>query len=331
MPSTTVARIRRATLAAKLETTYGSDPFGAGPVTGDILPVENLAIEEIRGFYPWLAQSGILDALPGVTGELLARATFDLRLRGKGSAYSASVKPEAGFLLRALGFSETVDTTPGSEKVTYKHPKASGFESIALAFLQENAPSVKILGAFGDASLIFQAGQPVALRCTFTGIHGGRGTLALVTAQPSVTPLHPILVSAGFQAGTENYAAQFRGLTIALNNIVSPIMSQNDAGAYAGFFLTRDPGRPPTMEFDPEAVTAATFDWFTKWAAGTLMDWNFGTNGAQYARVKLGEATNAKSQIASLRWGARDELRTMPVTLNLLANAGEDSLVVTFD
>lgn len=331
MPTTNVARIRRATLAAKMEVPYGVDPFAGAPVAADLLPIENVALEEPRGFYPWPAQSGLLDALPGVPGELMARVTFDVRLRGKGSAYSASVKPEAGFLLRALGFSETVDATLNLEKVTYKHPKASGFESIALVFMQENGPSLKILGAFGDASLVFQAGQPVILRCTFTGLHGGRGTQALVTGAPAASPIHPILASAAFQVGAENYAAQFRALSIALNNLISPITGPNDANAFAGFFLTRDPTRPPTLEFDPEAVAAATFDWFTKWGAGTLLDWSFGTTGAQYVRAKFGEPTNSKAQISQLRWGARDELRTFPVVLNLLANAGEDSLVIVFD
>lgn len=331
MPSSTVARIRRATLAAKIETGYGTDPWAGAPAGADLLPVENLLPEEPRGFYPWPALSGLLDALPGVPGELMARFSFDVRLRGKGAAYSASVKPEAGVLLRALGFSETIDATPGSEKVTYKAPRASGFESLGLWFLQENAPTIKLLGGVGDGSLVFVAGQPVVLRCTVTGIHGGRVAQALVTAAPAATPLHPILAAAAFQAGTENYAAEFRALTIALNNLVAAKTGPNDANAYAGFFLTREPSRPPTLEFDPEAVTAATFDWFTKWGAGTLLDWSFGTNGAQYTRVKFGEATTGKAQIAGHRWGTRDELRSFPLTLNLLPNAGEDSLVIVFD
>jgi hypothetical protein len=328
MPSNTVARPRRSTLAAKIESTYGTDPFGGAPVAADLLPIEELSPEEPGGFYPFPALSGLLAALPGIPGELMARAAFDWRFRGKGVAYSATVKPEGGFLLRALGFSETVVTTPGAESVTYKHPKASGHESVALKFMQENAPSLALLGAHGDASLIFQTGQPVILRSTFTGLHGGRGTQALVTGQPAAAPIHPILAAAAFQIGAANYAAQFRSLSMALNNIVPPIAGPNDANAFAGFFLTRDPTRPPTMEFDPEAVTAATFDWFSTWRAGTLVDWSFQTTGLQYTRVKF---SGAKAQISQLRWGVRDELRTFPVTLNLLGDTGEDSLVITFD
>src|SRR5574341_1490012 len=254
----TVARIRRATLAAKIETGYGTDPWAGAPATADLVPVENLVPEEPRGFYPWEALSGTLDHAPGVAGELMARFSFDLRLRGKGSAYAAGNKPEASPLLRALGFSETVDATPGTEKVTYKGPKSSAFESIGLWFLQENAPTIKLLGGVGDASLLFIAGQPVVLRCTFSGIHGGRVAQALVTAQPPAAPIHPILASAAFQVGTENFAAQFRTLTIALNSLVKAKTGPNEANAYAGFFLTRDGTKPPTLEFDPEAVTAAT-------------------------------------------------------------------------
>jgi hypothetical protein len=331
MPTTLVSRIRRATLAALIESTYGTNAFGGAPVAADLLPVENVRLEEPRGFYPWAAMSGLLDALPGVPGELMARVSFDVRLRGKGSAYSAGNKPEASVILRALGFSETVDATGGAEKVTYKFPKAPEHDSLSMVLMHENAPSLTVLGVRGTASLVFAAGKPVAFRCTFMGIHGGRGTQALVTGQPAVTPLHPILASAAFQIGTENYAAQFRQLAIALNSIVSPIAGPNDANAYAGFFLTMDPTRPPTLSFDPEAVAAATFDWFTKWGAGTLVDWSFGTNGAQYTRIKFGEATNSKAQIVSLGWDDRDELRTFPVVLNLLPNAGADSLVIVFD
>jgi hypothetical protein len=331
MPGTTVARIRRGVVAVKLESTYGTDPWAGAPAAADVLPVENIVIEEPRPFYHWAGHSGLLDALPGVVGELMGRVSFDLRLRGKGSAYAAGNKPEASLLLRSLGASETVDATPGSEKVTYKFPRASGHESVAAWFVQENAPGVKLLGGFADGQLLFVAGQPVVLRYTCMALHGGRNTQALVTQAPAATPIHPILASAAFQVGTENYAAAFRALTISLNNILAPRMDPNDANAYGGFFITRDPNRPPTLEFDPEAVAAATYDWFTKWGAGTLVDWSFGTNGAQYARIKFGEATNSKAQIASLRWGQRDELRTFPVILNLLANAGEDSLVIVFD
>ncbi len=331
MPSTTIARIRRSTLAAKIESTYGTSPFGGAPVAADLLPVENLAIEEPRAFYPRAAQSGILDAQAGVPGELMARVTFDIMLRGKGSAYAAGNKPDAGVILRALGFSEVVDTTVSAEKVTYKHPVAPEHESATLIFMQENAPSLTLLGGRGDASLIFVAGQPVALRATMMGIHGGRGTQALVTSQPAATPVHPILASAAFQVGTENYAAQFRNLAIALNNVLSPIAGPNDANAYAGYIISKDPTRPPTLSFDPEAVTAATFDWFAKWGAGTLVDWSFGTNGPQYTRIKFGDAGNNKAQIQALSWGERESFRTFPVVLNLLPNVGQDSLTIVFD
>ena len=103
--------------------------------------------------------SGLLDALPGVPGELMARVSFDVRLRGKGAAYSASAKPEAGVLFRACGASETVDATPGTEKVTYKFPKAPDHDSATFIFMQENAPSLTLLGARGDATFLLEAGR----------------------------------------------------------------------------------------------------------------------------------------------------------------------------
>src|SRR5918999_1592579 len=223
MPDTT-PRIRRAALAGKIETTYGTNAFAGAPVAADILPIMDLDIEEPRGFYPNPATTGLLDHQPGVPGELMARIRGAIWLRGAGEAYSAGNKPAAGPILRALGFSETLVTTGGSESVTYKFPKAPEHESLSLVVMQENGPSVTILGARGTGSLVMVAGQPVVLRFELWGLHGGRGTQALVTAAPEQTPIHPILASAAFQMGTENFAAQFRALTIALNSVVVPRM-----------------------------------------------------------------------------------------------------------
>jgi hypothetical protein len=330
MPDLT-PRIRRAALAAKIEATYGTNAFAGAPVAADILPVLDIEIEEPRGFYMNPTTTGLLDHQPGVAGELMARVRGAIWLRGAGEAYSATNKPAASPILRALGFSEVVVTTPGLETVTYKFPKVPEHDSLSLIFMQENAPSLTILGTRGTGSLVMVAGQPVVLRFELWGIHGGRGTQALVTAAPEQAPIHPILASAAFQIGTENFAAQFRALTVALNSLVVPKLDPNNVNAYSGMFITTDPLRPPAIEFDPEAVAAATYDWFTKWGAGTLIDWSLQTNGAQYVRVKFGEAANAKAQIASLRWGSRDELRTTPVTLNLLPNAGADALTILFD
>ncbi len=324
----TAARIRRATLALKAESAYGTDPWVGAPAAGDLVPVDGPTPSEPRGFYRWRAHSGLLDSLPGTPGELMARIAASLRLRGKGSAYAAGVKPEADLILRPLGFSATVDATPGSEKWTYKAPKAPTHESLAAWFLQENADTLKLLGGFGDGALLFTAGAPVVLDFSLMGIHGGRPAQALVTSQPSASPIHPILASASFQIGSENYAAAFRSLRINLNNIVSAIPGPNEANAYAGFFITRDPDRPITLEFDPQAVTAATFAWFTKWGNGTLVDWSFQTTGAQYTRVKF---SGTKAQISGLGWGEREGDRTHPVVLDLIGDSGEDSLVITFD
>ncbi|MGF7178436.1 hypothetical protein [Azospirillum doebereinerae] len=96
-------RSKNAALLAKIETTEGTD---AAPVAGsDAVLVENLQIS----FNPTIVQTnevtGSLDSRGPIAGGMTVQITFDVLLKGSGTAGTA---PEWGKLLKAAGWAEVV-------------------------------------------------------------------------------------------------------------------------------------------------------------------------------------------------------------------------------
>lgn len=323
MAQPTVPRTRRMVLAMKSETTYGVDVLGGSYVAADIVPASNiqptLQLEEIEN----LSVAGDLGRTLSAIGMESGGVSFSMFLRGAGSAYSASVKPEADLPLRGCGLGATGAFGLGTEN--WKYQPSSTFESMTIYVVQENGPAVKLVGCFGTVDFTLRAGAVVEARFSFLGLIGGVAAVTYVEGSIAGTPQYPVAKSALFQIGTENYAPRIAAIGLSVANQMQRIPSINAAGGLVGYMIA---DRNPRLTIDPEADTIANYDWFGKWKASTLADCTFQAGATQYVRLKF---NLPKLQIVQQGRGSRDGLTSFPTTLLATLGAGNDDFDLVFD
>lgn len=325
MPQPSVPRSERRTLAMKVESTYGVDAFGGTVAAADIQEVYNIEVASGPQMQEVPFIGGFLGSLGTVPGVRIAQVTFEQMARGAGSAYSASVVPNVHLPFRGCGMLATGTFTPGAEKWEYT-PRSSSMEAVTIYVMQENAPTMMLLGAFGDMQVIGAVGRWLQVRYVFTGIYKQEAdTPALVTKQFSPSPQWPVVLSAAFQIGSENYAPNIQAVQINLNNTIDVQEAINAASGVAGVFIA---SRRPNGALDPEMATRATFDWISKWENSTVMDLSFQSAGAQYARWKF---SADKATIRTRGWGRRGQKATYQVGFDLIPTNGDDEFKWTFD
>ena len=97
-------RMRNAAVAAKIETTPGTDVIAGSPVTADFIAADiEVDFDPVIVENPEL--TGTLDRAPGIVGGLRPRLRLRIPLRGSGAAGTA---PDWGKLMRCCTYSETV-------------------------------------------------------------------------------------------------------------------------------------------------------------------------------------------------------------------------------
>lgn len=323
MAQPAVARSRRMVLAKKLETTYGTDIFAGAYTSADIIQCfglqPNISQEEIEN----LSMAGDLGRGPSAIGLEQASVSFSMFLRGKGAAYSATVRPECDLPLRGCGFSSTVDVTPGAEKVTYV--PTTTFESMTIYAVQENGSTLKMAGCFGTVDFSMRAGGQVEARFSFIGKLVGVSDVSFVDGSISGTPQYPVLKSAAFQIGATDYAPRIASLGLSAGVAVQRLLAINATGGLAGCYIA---DRRPVLTIDPEADTVANFDWFTKWQTSVLADCTFQAGATQYVRLKF---AFLKLQIVNQGFAVRDGITTFPTSLLATLTSGLDDLSLVFD
>jgi hypothetical protein len=86
-------------------------------------------------------------------------------------------------------------------------------------------------------------------------------------------------------------------------------------------------GREPVLTFDPEKVLVATYDFYTKWRAGSTvaMTAQVGATAGNICTV-----TAPAVQPTKLAEADRDGLRNLGIDCQLNRNAGDDELSLAF-
>lgn len=160
-------------ILAKNESTYGTD---ASPTAGS----DEIQVEE--NFWNSISHSFLEENRRGQAHSTFGRAggqsppsvgefaDLDLvvPIKGRSSAFAAANRPEMDVLLRACAFSASVDTTSGSEKVTYTLTD-SGFES-ATIYAYAGNKEFKLLGCIGTVRFDLTPGQIARARFTLSGL-----------------------------------------------------------------------------------------------------------------------------------------------------------------
>ncbi len=152
---------RKKVLLAKIETTYGTD---ATPAATDAILTKNLSITPYDGNTvqrdidrPTLGNDISINVAPNI------KVSFDVELAGSGTAGTA---PGWGSLLRACGFSETINA---ATDVVYT-PVSTGYEAATMHYEQDGQLH-KVLGARGTVSFELSAGGLPVMKFNFTGLY----------------------------------------------------------------------------------------------------------------------------------------------------------------
>jgi len=309
----------RSFILAKIESVYGTDPV---PVVGtDAIMVEDLAFSFAGArMNERPATRPSLGKLQQVYGGALGQVSFSAELKGPGSAYSASNKPEIDPLLRACAMAVTLVTTPGSETATYK-PVSTGHESCTIYFYLDGTRHI-LTGCRGTVEFSMETGARGMAKFTLTGHVAARTDTALgAPTFDSVAP--PTMKGGSLLIGA--YAAVVNAVNFNLGNTVAMPPSLNAADGFADIRIT---GRDVTGSFDPEDIIVATYPFEANWKAGTAAVLDTGViGGTQYNRFK---ATFPVCYYREIAHGDRDGIATYDLTFGAAESAGDDEVSLIY-
>lgn len=319
MAQPTVSRWRRAAVAVKIESTYGSDPTLA---SGDVVQCRNVVFRVSQAQQRDDRYSGLIWPLPDIPGARSATLSFEMLLRGAAVAYSASVKPEADAVLRACGMAAAGSFGAGTEKWDYTPQSAATMgESVTAALYAENAPHGKLLGCFGSFRLSLRAGEPAVLAVVLSGMYVEPADVSLITGTPAAI-VPPVFKSAAVTYDSVTHAVSV--VDFDLGNEIQLIPSANDAQAVAGFLIA---DRRPVASMDPHAVTVATYNFHNKRDIANQAALSLTVGGTQYNRVL---PSAPKAQIVDVGETQRNGLKAYQLGLKLNPSVGGDEIKLSF-
>ncbi len=158
--------------------------------------------------------------------------------------------------------SATSSGAPAVEGQEYR-PISSGVSSLTLGCYEDGVLKM-IKGARGNVKFGFKSGEPVMLDFTFQGVEAGITDVALLTAIAHETTKPPSLLSATLLL--DAYAARIGEMNIDVNNSLAARDDINDARGLLSYQITN---RNISGGLNPEMVTVATYDFYTKFFGST--------------------------------------------------------------
>lgn len=156
----------------------------------------------------------------------------------------------------------TSSGAPVTEGQEYR-PISTNVSSLTLGCYEDGVLKL-IKGARGNVKFGFKSGEPVMLDFSFQGVEAGITDVALLTAIAHETQKPPSLLSATLLL--DAYAARIGEMNISVNNTLAARDDINDSRGLLSFQIT---DRNISGEFNPEMVTVATYDFFTKFFGNT--------------------------------------------------------------
>lgn len=266
---------RNRVFLAKNEATYGVDPVPTG-ASNAILCREALLRTNAEILERELIK-GTIGTLAGLVAQQRCEVEAEIELAAAGAAGTA---PAYGPLLRACGLSQTVNA---GVSVVYA-PVSTGQESLAGYWFMDGKRHV-VLGARGNASLNFTAGQLPVARFTFTGLYSAPSdvvnpttTLSAWKVPAPVSKVNSPTLSLHGQALAARSIEVDLGIEVAYRDII-------------GAEDVQITGRRMTARVLAETLAAATKNWEEIMRAGTTGALSFihGTTGGSI--VELAAAT----------------------------------------
>jgi len=302
----------REAILLKVETTYKVDatPTASADaiLVSELAPSnEGLRMLERNNIKPSIATD------QSVFAGTLKKLAFTAEVKGSGTAGTA---PEIGQALRCCGLDETI---VAGTSVAYQ-PVSDGQETCTIYYYQEGRLR-KMTGCVGTASISAENGAYASIAFEFTGHDAGLADSTFPTISYDST-VPSAFMDINFQI--DSYGPIINSMTLDLaNTIVMP----GDVRDEFGFGKLRITKRDPNGSIDPESATLATYDFETKFKAGTRMALNTGEVGKVSGNKWRLTASIALREIGQ---GDRDQIRTDELSFGCHETNTDDEFTLTF-
>lgn len=303
---------RKALLAAKLETTYGTDAVPTA--ASDALLAFNPTLNPVGAKVTRDPVRDTISPSPGLIGSRYYELTFETEYYGSNAAGTA---PRWGALMQACSMTETIVATVS---VTYK-PNSLGTsaKSVTIYAFFDGRRHI-LTGCVGNVELVAAAGTPMRLRWTFRGLYLVPTDVAVPapTFETNVnSPPKVLSVSLTYNALTTFVAQQ---VTVNLGNQFANRPDVNATHGFKGFAIA---SRQGAGSWNPEAFTVATYDVWTDWINATLRQLSLVVGSGA---GNVGTLTLPKLMVDDIRQGDREGVETFEIPFSLAYNVADDEL-----
>lgn len=309
----------KAIILAKRETVYGTDPLPV-PATDAIL-VSDPAVEYLT---QKIERNNVKPNFGAKETQVIGegmKVTFSTELRGS-NATPPDTPPEIAPLLRACGLVETIDSTPGSEKVEYAPETDIDSDSVAIYFHQDGILH-KMLGARGSVSLELKTNALGSLKWEFQGLYAGPAAIALPASPGFSTHPAPVFRAASFEI--DGFAAAVESIKIDLKNELAKRVDANAATGILSWYIKE---RQVTGSINPEVAPLTTKDFRGLMMASTKCAFTATVGNAAGNKVVI---TAPAVQIDDAKDSDRDNILVQDLSLRFVpTSAGNDEIKLTF-
>ncbi|MCX5711767.1 MAG: phage tail tube protein [Candidatus Omnitrophica bacterium] len=259
------------------------------------------------------------EIITGGTSHASGRVVFNT-VNGDAKIYYVSISTgelASGEVLTGSKSAATATTsgTPVSEGKEYR-PVSSDASSLTMGSYEDGVLKT-IKGARGTVKFNFKSGQPVMMDFNFQGVEAGIADTALLASISHESQKPPALLSASLLL--DAYAARIGEMNIDINNNLASRDDINDSRSILSFLIT---GKTISGSLNPEMVTAATYDFYTKYFANTeaILSFIVGATTGNKFRFYA-----PRLQITKLEDDERDGIQLLKVSFDLNGSIdGED-------
>ena len=326
-------------LAAKIESSYGTDPVPTAasnslPVVGDTLSysIGSTAV-------PRVALDGQMGRQAGFNSLRMITLKFSYELRGNRtdgvtadiSAGAIGNKVELDALLRACNMAATytAETVNGARDgyVTYTPTTPSGVGDSVAFYFWTKSKLHKVLGAKGTFTVTVEAGKMPIIEFEFKGFYITPTDATFPTNAAFLDTKPPLVENMGLVFDADSGLVVQKAVFTKGNNVAMR-PDANSAKGYAGFIIT-DFDSKGTI--DPEAGTEASHPYFADWESSKIKSLDIGYIGSDSGN-KIGISVLAEQK--NINYADRNGVRIHNVEFDIvrsgLGQLPEGMFVLTF-
>lgn len=304
--------MRKRALLAKIESSYGTDPTPTGAANAILL--KNLELTPIAAT---TVSRDLIRPYLGGFDQLIAdthvEVTFEVEMAASGTAGTA---PAYGPLLRACGFSETINV---GTSVVYT-PVSASFESVTI-YVNYDGVQHKITGCYGSLDVDITANQIPVYKFKMVGKYNAPTDVALPTA------VYTGFVSPLLANNTNTTPFSFISITtLVLQSLKLSINNSVDFRALIGSEYTQITDRQMNGNVQFESPALSTLNIFSN-AVGIVTGALSITHGT-VAGNKVAFAMT-KIDVGQPTYSDSNGVVMIDCPVNILPTSGNDEMTIT--